>query len=89
MSASDFFGCGETPLKMPDDITTIPECQSCKLRITSLVPGPGNARAHTLGLMIDENPMTTFSVDGVQHNLIETYLTIPGAHTLPGQTAPR
>ena len=88
MSANDFFGCGETPLKMPTEITTIPECQTCKLRITSLVPGPGNARADPLGLMIDENPMTTFSIDGVQHNLVETYLTIPGAHTLPGQTVP-
>lgn len=88
MSDSDFFGCGETPLKMPNDITTIPECKTCKLRITSLVPGPGNVRPHALGLIVDENPMTTFSIDGVQHNLVETYLTIPGAHTLPGQSTP-
>ena len=88
MSNSDFFGCGETPLKMPEDITTIPECKTCKLRITSLVPGPGNVRPHALGLIVDENPMTTFSIDGVQHNLVETYLTIPGAHTLPGQSKP-
>lgn len=88
MSNSDFFGCGETPLKMPDDITTIPECKTCKLRITSLVPGPGNVRPHPMGLIVDENPMTTFSIDGVQHNLVETYLTIPGAHTLPGQSKP-
>lgn len=88
MSDSDFFECGETPLKMPDDITTIPECKTCKLRITSLVPGPGNVRPHAIGLIVDENPMTTFSIDGVQHNLVETYLTIPGAHTLPGQSSP-
>jgi hypothetical protein len=35
------------------------------------------------GMMINENPVTTLSVNGVAHNLTLTYVTFPGAHRLP------
>jgi hypothetical protein len=40
------------------------------------------------GLLVDENPITTLSVNGIMHNLVESVLMIGGAHLLPGRTEP-
>ena len=87
---SNYFGCAETPIWIPDgyDISRIPECKSCLLRIVSPVAGPGTISPRSDGLNVDENPMTTLSVNGIQHNLVECVLMIPGAHRLPSRSEP-
>lgn len=86
--AASYFGCAETPLWFPNDISAdrIPDCKSCKLRLVSPVPGPGTVSPRVDGLLVDENPLSTLSVNGIQHNLVESILMIAGAHKLPGRT---
>jgi len=36
-------------------------------------------------LVFTESPLTTLAVNGVQHNLINSYMVFPGAHRLPGR----
>ena len=89
MSSPDaFFTCQETPLKLPA-IDTLPVCSSCTLRLTSLIPGDGTVAPdseYNLGLLVNENPQTTFAVNGIQYNLRTAVLTFPAAHTLPEET---
>ena len=88
MSLEDnYFGCGETPLWLPPafNIQEIQKCNSCTLRLTSALAGPGLVRPHTNGLTIDENPTVSLGVNGIDHNLLETILTFPGAHRFPNQ----
>lgn len=84
------FSCNETPLKFPQtlDIQRIYPCVSCKLRLNAQVAGPGNVTRHDTGLMLNENPQTTLSINGIQHNLLESFMYVPGAHRLPGQQEP-
>jgi hypothetical protein len=85
--ATSYFGCAETPVWFPNDVDAdrVPDCKSCKLRLVSPVPGPGTISPRVDGLLIDENPLSTLSVNGIQHNLVETVLMISGAHRLPGR----
>lgn len=87
---TSYFGCAETPVWIPNgfDVNKIPDCASCKLRLVSPVPGSGNVAPRADGLLVDENPIATLSVNGIQHNLVETVLLIGGAHVLPGRTEP-
>lgn len=86
--AASYFGCAETPVWVPNDVSAdrIPDCKSCKLRLVCPVPGPGTVSPRVEGLLVDENPLSTLSVNGIQHNLVETILMISGAHKLPGRT---
>jgi hypothetical protein len=88
--ANSFFGCAESPVWIPNDfdITRIPDCKSCNLRLTSPVPGSGTLNVRVDGLLVDENPLTTLSINGIMHNLAETVLMIGGAHRLPGRSEP-
>ena len=87
---TSYFGCAETPVWIPNgfDISRVPDCASCKLRLVSPVPGSGNVSPRVDGLLVDENPIATLAVNGIQHNLVETVLMIGGAHILPGRTDP-
>jgi hypothetical protein len=88
--AASYFGCAESPVWIPNDydINRIPDCGSCKLRLVSPVAGPGTLSPRKDGLLVDENPLATLSVNGVQHNLIETILMIGGAHRLSKRSDP-
>ena len=90
MTSDSIFSCDETPLKCPQlmDIARIYPCTSCTLRLNADVSGPGIVNAHPNGLLLDENPQTTLTVNGIQHNLIESFIYVPGAHRLPGQQEP-
>lgn len=87
---ASYFGCAETPVWIPNDfdVNRVPDCKSCKLRLVSPVPGPGTVSPRVDGLLVDENPLTTLAVNGIQHNLVETVLLIGGAHRLPGRDSP-
>jgi hypothetical protein len=87
---ASYFGCAETPIWIPNDfnVNRVPDCKSCKLRLVSPVPGPGTVSPRIDGLLVDENPLSTLSVNGIQHNLVETILLIGGAHRLPARDAP-
>jgi hypothetical protein len=89
-AADNIFSCNETPLKFPQlmDITRLYPCISCKLRLNAQIPGTGNVRQYDTGLVLDENPQTTLSINGIQHNLLESHIFLPGAHRLPGQDEP-
>jgi hypothetical protein len=89
-AADNIFSCNETPIKFPQlmDIQRLYPCLSCKLRLNAQIPGPGNVRQYDTGLVLDENPQTTLSINGIQHNLLESYIFLPGAHRLPGQDEP-
>lgn len=91
MSLEDtYFGCSEVPLSFPPafNIQDVQKCNSCTLRLTAQIAGPGLVRPRLDGLSIDENPTVSFAVNGIDHNLVETILTIPGAHRLPGHQVP-
>lgn len=90
MSADNAFSCNETPLKFPQlmNIQRLYPCLSCKLRLNAQVAGPGNVSKHDTGLLLNENPQTTLSINGIQHNLLESFIYLPGAHRLPGQDEP-
>jgi hypothetical protein len=85
-----YFGCAETPLWTPDgfDIRRVPACKSCLLRLSAPISGPGNVSPRIEGLLVDENPTATLSINGIQHNLVEAVLMMGGAHRLPGRTEP-
>ena len=72
------FGCRETPVWIPStfDISTIPNCKSCILRLTSDIAGVGHLGARGNGLNIEENPVNTLSVNGIQHNTVVSNDTI-------------
>lgn len=84
------FSCNESPLKFPQtlDIQRIYPCISCKVRLNAQVAGPGNVTRHDTGLLLNENPQTTLSINGIQYYLLESFIYIPGAHRLPGQQEP-
>ena len=79
------FGCAETPVWMPSgfNITRIPPCGSCDLRLIAKLAGPGNVTPLPEGLLINENPTASLRVNGLGHNLVTAILTFPGAHRLP------
>jgi hypothetical protein len=83
----NLFTCSETPLKFPQtmDIKNLYPCTSCILRLNAEVAGLGNVTADETGLVLNENPQTTLTVNGISHNLLEAFMYIPGAHRLPGQ----
>ena len=88
--AATYFGCAEAPVWIPEgfEIDRVPDCKSCNLRLVSPVVGSGNLTPRVDGLLVDENPLATLSVNGIQHNLVETVLLIGGAHRLPGRAEP-
>jgi hypothetical protein len=88
--ATTFFGCAETPVWQSNgfNYNDVPECKSCSLRLVSPVIGTGVITPRSDGLLVDENPLCTLSVNGIQYNLAETILMIGGAHCLPGRTEP-
>jgi hypothetical protein len=82
--------CRETPLWFPPDLSTekidlISRCTSCTVRLVANIAGPGKIRNTVDGFSIDENPQTLFFYNGLEHNLREAYLVLPGAHRLPGE----
>lgn len=83
----NFLSCSESPLKCSQlmDIMKLYPCISCKLRLNAQIAGPGNVTKHVNGLLLNENPQTTFTINGIKHNLIESFLYFPGAHKLPGK----
>jgi len=88
MSLNDnYFGCAETPLWMPNmfDMSQISNCDSCILRLTASAGGVGRLMKD---LTFQESPLTTLSVNGIQHNLIISYLVIPGAHKIGNNQSP-
>jgi hypothetical protein len=64
------------------------KCLSCTVRLTSKIAGPGNVTTRADGLLLNENPTTSISVNGIMHNLVETILTFPGAHRLQNNQSP-
>lgn len=88
--AATYFGCAETPVWPSNgfNYADVPECKSCTLRLVSPVIGAGVITPRVDGLLVDENPLCTLSVNGIQHNLVETVLMIGGAHCLPGRAEP-
>lgn len=70
------------------DIQRLYPCISCSLRLNAQVPGPGNVTKHDVGLLLNENPQTTLTINGIQHNLLQSFIYVPGAHRLPGQQDP-
>ena len=82
--------CAETPLWMPPLFTAdqLPPCLSCSLRLTSKIAGPGAVSSTRNGLSVSENTTVNLSVNGVNYNLVESYLVFPGAHKLPGRQNP-
>lgn len=88
--ADNAFSCNEVPMKFPQllDIQRLYPCLSCKLRLNAQVAGPGNVSKHDTGLLLNENPQTTLTINGIQHNLLESFIYLPGAHRLPGQDEP-
>ena len=88
--ADTYFDCSETPLWFPDvfDLASIQTCTSCILRLVSKLAGPGNVQTAGDRLVFQENPMTTLSVNGIQHNVQDSSLLFPGAHKLIGRSGP-
>lgn len=91
MSLEDnFFGCAETPLWIPPTFekSQLQVCRSCTLRLTAKIPGPGNCIFTDEHIIINENPTTTLTINGIQYNLVGTLLKFPGLHRLFGQQVP-
>lgn len=88
--ADSYFDCNETPLWFPDAfaMSSIQTCTSCVLRIVSKLAGPGNIQTISDRLVFQENPLTTLSVNGIQHNVLDSSIVFPGAHKLPGRATP-
>ena len=88
--SDSIFSCNETPLKCPQtmDVLRVYPCISCKLRLNAEIPGPGNVTKHDVGLLLNENTQTTLTINGIQHNLLQSFIYLPGAHRLPGQQDP-
>lgn len=85
----NYFDCVETPLWFPTDLrdyTTIKSCQTCVVRLTSDVAGPGKLRTTVDGFEVDENPQVELAYNGLKHNLYECRLLIEGAHRLAGDS---
>ena len=83
----NFLSCAETPLWVPItfDISTLQTCMSCSLKLTADIGGPGNIRPQeTYGLVFEESPLATLSINGIQHNTFRSHMVFPGAHKLPG-----
>ena len=83
--ADNFFGCAETPLWTPNmfDMSSIPKCTSCILRLTANSPGVGRLSATSSTLLtFEESPLTTLSVNGIQHNVVSSQLSFPGLHKI-------
>jgi len=91
MSIEDnLFTCGETPIWIPStfDENALPKCISCTVRLTAKLAGPGNVNTRAEGLLLNENPTVTLALNGIQHSLVETILTFPGAHRYKGRPNP-
>jgi Arc/MetJ family transcription regulator len=90
MIEDTFFTCGETPIWIPStfDTSTLSPCVSCTVRLTAKLAGPGNVSAREDGLLLNENPTVTLTINGIQHTLVESILTFPGAHRYSGQQSP-
>ena len=88
--SDSIFSCNETPLKFPQtmDIQRVYPCISCRLRLNAEISGPANVTKHDVGLLLNENTQTTLTINGIQHNLLESFIYVPGAHRLPGQQDP-
>ena len=82
--------CAETPIWIPPLFTAdqLPPCLSCSLRLTSKIAGPGAVSSTRNGLSVSENTTVNLSVNGINYNLVESYLVFPGAHKLPGRQSP-
>jgi len=82
--------CAETPLWIPPLLTVdqLAPCKSCTLSLTATLAGPGAVVSTPNGLSVSENTTVSLSVNGVQYNLVESYLVAPGAHKLPGRQNP-
>jgi len=80
----NYFGCAETPVWAPNlfDLNTLTVCTSCILRLTSVASGNGLLRIVGQNLQFEESPLTTLSVNGINHNLVSSFLVLPGAHKL-------
>lgn len=85
-----YFGCAESPVHIPENyaLSQIPPYKSARLRLVSQIAGPGTVSSRADGLAVDENPTTSFSMNGVQYNLRECVLMIGGAHKLVGRPSP-
>lgn len=90
MIADEMFSCAETPVWFSPQFNTatLEKCISCTLRLISQLPGPGTVSSRIEGLLVDENPLVTLTINGVQHSLLETILTFPGAHRLMNRQSP-
>jgi hypothetical protein len=91
MSIEDtFFGCGETPIWIPStfDHAGLSKCISCTVRLTAKLAGPGNVTTRDDGLLVNENPTTTLTINGIQHSLVETILSFPGGHRYSERQTP-
>lgn len=90
MIADEMFSCAETPVWFSSQFNpnTLEKCLSCTLRLTAQLPGPGTVSPRVEGLLVDENPLVTLTINGIQHSLLETVLTFPGAHRLVGRQLP-
>jgi hypothetical protein len=88
--SDSIFSCNETPLKCPQtmDIQRVNPCITCTLRLNSEVSGPGNVSKEDVGLLLNENPQTALTINGIEHTLIQSFIYLPGAHRLPGQQDP-
>ena len=83
----NYFNCSESPVWIPSlfDINVVQTCSSCILRLTSQNAGTGNMSVSPNFLGFTESPLSTLAVNGVQHNLINSFMVFPGAHRLPGR----
>ena len=82
--------CSETPLWIPPLLTVdqLAPCKSCTLSLTAKLAGPGAVVSTANGLSVSENTTVSLSMNGIQYNLVESYLVTPGAHKLPGRQSP-
>ena len=90
MLTDKFLDCAETPVWFPNtyNYSELIPCNSCTVRLNAPISGPGLVSPHVLGLIVDENPTATLTINGIQHNLQEAILMFPAAHRLSDEREP-
>ena len=85
----NFFSCSETPLWFPTtfNIEKLQSCMSCTLKMTAEISGPGNIRPQdSYGLVFEESPLVTLTINGIQHNVFRSQMVFPGSHKISGRS---
>jgi hypothetical protein len=90
--ADNFFHCRETPLWFPSNVqlNSLRVCQTCIVRLYAAQPSQSMQALKPIpqGFELEEHTLTTLVFNGINYSLLEAYLVMPGAHRLPGKSAP-